>query len=210
MIVQKLDFSTWVDFTQNIEANKIDPYILSIDTIEILPVLGDTLHAAILLISDTNPIAWDVATTYAADDYVSYENVLYKALQATTGDVPTDLAPDWEVSPLGTFWLNYVKPWAVYEIASDFYLWHGINTTQFGLRENYEETSTSVSGDVRAALIHSIKNKAKVFKAKMLNYLCDEDWTIDGTVYTIDCTDYKSSNIFQIRAVGTRKNYTDQ
>lgn len=209
MIVQKLDFSTWIDFTQNIDDDQINPYIIKTDTKKILPALGDDLHAAIRLISDENPIAWSSTTAYSVNDYATSGDVVYKAIQAGTNHAVTDTAY-WEESPLGTFWLVYVKPWAVHEIAQKFFIWHGINTTQFGVRVNFSDSDTSIDGKTREAIIADLASDAGMYKSKMLNYLEDEEWTIDGVEYEVDCTDYKNEPSFSIRPVGKRKTYTDQ
>ena len=56
----------------------------------------DTLIGYPLNGGQSKPPLWDVSTAYVADDYVFYIDRFYKALQATTGDIPADNPLDWE------------------------------------------------------------------------------------------------------------------
>lgn len=44
-----------------------------------------------------NVPTWNATTTYATDDHVFHSNVIYIALQNNLNQIPTGLAPNWEV-----------------------------------------------------------------------------------------------------------------
>lgn len=211
MIVRKADFSEFVEFTQNIPDNKINPHINTTQVKLIRPVLGQTLYTAVLAVGDASPVEWAAGTAFSAAGLYAYkDNVMYVSLQATTGDDPATSPLYWSSNPIGTFWLVYVKPWAVFECFAKFLLWHGKNITQFGIRIQTDDTSIQVTGSERADLIDDVNTSAGTYKSLMLNYLCDVEWTIDSVVYTVDCTDFKDEPSFSIRPGGTKKTYTDQ
>lgn len=210
MIVQKSDFITWVDLGNNIPNDKVTRCVTNAEVECLRPKLGDDLVAAMRVISDTNPALWVNTTAYTTSQHVlrydDDEIKLYTALGATTGDDPLTSPSDWELNALGTFWAKYVKPWAVFEAFRKFLLWQGKNVTQYGIRVMFEDTSTQIDGQTLGYLLKDIESSCNVYRNKALRYLDEVEWTIDGTLYEIDCDNYKTNhNTFGIRAIGKGK-----
>lgn len=208
MLISKQDIKNYVQFTLNIENRIIDPNITDAQEYDLRPFVGDAMY--LQLIEDFSAIIladWDIATGYLINDFVIYNNEVYKALAPSTGSQPDTTPADWELNELGTFYINYLKPYLVFKTFGRFLLWVGRNITQYGLREINEETSVAVTDEGRSALIKDIKGKASIWQSRVSNYLCNVHWTFDTVKYEIDTDIYKENprKTFNIRAVG-RKN----
>jgi len=92
-------------------------------------------------------------------------------------------------SELQIFLDDYVKPYIILGSYDKFLLWHGRNISQFGLRENSEDTSTPISDKARAEMMADIRHKANVCLMAMNKRLSDLSYTFDGTVYNFTSCD---------------------
>jgi hypothetical protein len=212
MIIKKTDFNSWVQFTQNIEDRILNPHIQNVMIERINPILGDQLYNAIMAVANSSPVAWNGATAYTlgmyateqAGDIPSYSDKVYRSIQAGTNHALTDVA-FWELDPLATFWFNHVRPWAVFETFHRFLIWQGVNVVQYSLVFMDTEATTVIDGQTRAFIMDNVKTSAEIRKARMLNYLCDNNWKIGTVTYKIDSTDYKKeTGSTRIRAVKKR------
>ena len=203
MLIKREYFSEYVQFTMNIPASQVDPHILNAEYQDIVPKIGDQMYNALRFIYDTNPADWSSLTNYFTNDYVIVQNgtskQLYKALANNNNVNPINAPATWQLSELGTFFLNYLKPFGVFACYKEFLIFHGINITQFGLRVAEETTSFAVDGNTRAAMLDNARSRMNAYQAKMQNYLCDVDWTFDGIIYDIDCKVYKKHNNSQFK-----------
>lgn len=214
MIIKKTDFNSWVQFTQNIEDRILNPHIQNVQIEKINPELGDELYNAVLAIAETNPVAWSNATAYTVgmyateqvNDVPSYSDKVYRSIQAGTNE-PLTNAAYWVLDPLGTFWLNYVRPWAVFESFHRFCVWQGVNVVQYSIVYMDTTVSTVIDSKKLSFILDNIQTSSNVRRAKMKNYLDDNNWTIAGVVYEIDCDDYKPTKASRIRAVGRKGKY---
>lgn len=208
MLISKQDIKNYVQFTLNIENRIIDPNITDAQEYDLRPFVGDAMYLQLnedfgnIILAD-----WDITATYQVGDFVIYQNEVYKALAISTGSQPDTTPADWSLNELGTFYINYIKPFLVFKTFGRFLLWVGRNITQYGLREMNEETSNPVTDEGRSALIKDIKGKGSIWQNRVSNYLCNVHWTFDTVKYEIDTDVYKENprKTFNIRAVG-RKN----
>lgn len=195
MLINKSYFPEYIQFTLNVPDSQVQPYINNAETQDIVSAIGDQMYAALRLIYDTNPTLWDSATAYSAGEFTIIQNGIvkqvYEAIQANTNSNPITNPSDWQLSELGSFFEQYIKPWGVLVCAKEFLTFHGVNVTQFGLRVADETTSFAVDGNTRAAMLANVNNRANAYYNKMRNRLCDVNWTFDNTVYKIDCEIYK-------------------
>lgn len=53
----------------------------------------------------SQPAQWDVGTTYAADDVVTYQDAFYSALQGTTGNIPGSDTVNWGTATNVAVWV---------------------------------------------------------------------------------------------------------
>lgn len=206
MLIHKSHIGEFTQFTTNIQDRYINPDIEASEVEDARPLLGDAMVNDILVISDYNPQAWAVGTTYSALIYVVYNDKVYKWLQAGTGQDPETAAAYWELSPLGTFWWNYVRPWIVFKTMEKFSSTHGVNITQSGMRTNESTQDFPIDGGTRATVVGRHRKSAAVRENKLLTYLKSVNWTINTVVYEVDCTQYKkTTGSFSIRAAGKKR-----
>lgn len=107
---------------------------------------------------------------------------------------------------LNTFLQDYVKPFLISGAYENFLLWHGRNVSQFGLRQNNEETSEAISDKARAELMADIRSETNVCLADMTKQWSDLNYTFDGTAYGFNsCGVRKSGANIGIKQVGRRR-----
>lgn len=116
-------------------------------------------------------------------------------------DIETAIAESPVTKPeLVAFYNTYLVPFLVCKAYARFLLWAGRNITQYGLRVNQEDTSTEVTDRARGDMIADIQSKANVYWARLTEYLSYEDLTLDGVVYSFNCSD-KARPKTRIKAV---------
>lgn len=124
----------------------------------------------------------------------------------------TDLIGDLTSRPeLQSFLDLYIKPYLICGAYEKFLLWHGNNISQFGIRNNTEDTSQQVSDKTRGELIADVKRKTNSYLSIMNRELYLANYTFDGTVYTFYDDAYKTKGkrnlgMFQ---VGKKRNYNN-
>ncbi len=84
---------------------------------------------------------------------------------------------------LQLFLETYIKPYLILGAYEKFLLWHGRNVSQYGLRENNEDTSTPISDKARGELMADIRNKANIRLLEMDKQLNLVNYTFDGITY---------------------------
>lgn len=210
MLILKTHFPEYEAFTLNIPDSQVTPYINNAETQDMIPVLGDQMYAALRVIFDTSPASWSSTAAYTTGQFSIVQSghlsYLYKCIQSGTGQAPATSPAYWQLSELGTFFLQYIKPWGVMVCLREFLVNHGVNITQFGIRVADEPTSMPADGRQVEAKIQVYRERGRTYKAKMLNRLKDVDRTFDGVKYEVDCEDYKTNNnnpgnSFKIRAI---------
>lgn len=123
-----------------------------------------------------------------------------------------DLIGDLTSRPeLQSFLDTYIKPYLILGAYAKFLLWHGNNISQFGIRNNNEDTSTEVSDKRKGELIADVEHRANKYLAIMNRELFLANYTLDGVVYTFFDDAYKTRGkrnlgMFQ---VGKKKNYNN-
>jgi hypothetical protein len=123
-----------------------------------------------------------------------------KALYANLKSLP---AVD-DSTDLWSFYNVFVKPFLVYSAFCRFELRHGVNVTQYGMRENTETTSEAISDKRRGELLADDRSKRNVYLSVLLKELADQRRTFDGVIFTEDDAPRKnkqSGNSWNIRAV---------
>lgn len=204
MLISKSDIKTYANFTLNVVDHIINPSILDAQNYDLQPIIGDTMYYKLLSDFDGSIInIWNNIDTYNISDYVVYDRIVYKCITSNSGSQPDINPGDWLVNELGTFYYNYLIPYLVFKCYGRFLLWAGRNITQYGLRQNTEDTSESVSDAGRSALIADINVKGNIWYNRFKNRLCTVNYTFDSVKYTIDCDVYNANpkHTYKIRPI---------
>lgn len=204
MLISKADIKYYANFTLNVVDHIINPSMLDAQNYDLQPIIGDDMYYKLLADFDGSIITvWNNTDTYVPLDYVTYKRVTYKCINPNTNSQPDINPGNWVVNELGTFYYNYLIPYLVFKCYGRFLLWAGRNITQYGLRENNEDTSAPVSDVARAALISDINVKGNIWYNRFKNRLCKLNDTFDGVKYTVDCNVYNANPIhtYKIRSI---------
>lgn len=121
-----------------------------------------------------------------------------------------DLMSDLTTRPeLKDFLDNKIKPYLICGAYEKFLLWHGNNISQFGIRNNSEDTSQQVSDRTRGELIADVKRKTNAYLSIFNRELKQANYTFDGITYTFFDDSFKREgtkrNIGMFQ-VGCKKN----
>ncbi len=108
---------------------------------------------------------------------------------------------------LNALFEDYIKPFLVLGAYYRFLLYHGRNISQYGIRQNNEDTSAEISDQVRAALMGDVESQKSGYLNKLKNKMFDDNFTYDGIVYDFynDCDKHELKNQLNIRQLGERK-----
>lgn len=208
----KFDFKGYFKLTDNVPDGDIDIAVNDAYNFEILNTLPDALMEDIKEVLLINPIQWNKSKTYAVGDKIFYDGVYYRALQINTDSEPSSSNTDWAEIQLMSFWTDYVKPYFRACAYYNFLNWHGANVTQYGLRQNQEDTSQEVSDKRKGELMASVAGKKDSYLARLTKRFDDMANTFDGTQYQYDSGDTRELNQgVRIWGVGkTQKKFKDE
>jgi hypothetical protein len=187
MLINKTDIKKYYPFTDNIADANINPHIRDAEDIDLVPLFSDSLITAIQAATIPAVLSWNRNTTYAIGNVVLWQDAYYKATAISTNSEPP--SGNWEDCELLNYWNEYIKPLMCAYTIKRFTLWTGANYTQFGIRQNNDETSTEVSGQRRAELLADLNNKVNYYQMKALKRLASVRNTLDGVVYSLDSDD---------------------
>lgn len=205
MLIKPEHIANYAQFSLNVPATHVEPYIRNTEALRLIPIIGDAMYADLNALYANFIGVWDNTTNYAVNDVVSVNNgviiEVYQAVVANTGINPIGNPATWQLKELGVLFENYIKPFASLATMREFLVFHGINVTQFGLRVPDESTSLPADGATRGRMIDQIKTHEQAYLNKLKNYLCDKNWTFDSIKYTVDCGDYKSKSKIRVSSL---------
>lgn len=203
MIIKKNFFPEYVAFSLNIPDWQVEPHIKNSEMNDLVPMIGDDMYNDLKKIFEITPNIWNITYSFNANDYTIFDGKVYKAITANNALQPDLNNSDWQISQLGTFFWNFIKPVGVMLAYKEMLIYHGINITQFGIRISDETSSIPADGAIRGQLINNATHRLKQYISQMNNELEKKKWTFDSVVYFISCDKYKKNinNSFKISAI---------
>lgn len=204
MLINKIDIQQFTQFTQNIEDRIFNHNILDGQEFDLKPVIGNKMFDALILAAPNGYSNWNALTAYAVNDLIVDGSSVYIAINPNTGNQPSLNPADWSVNELGTFFLNFLKPFLVFVSYGNFLLWAGTNLTQYGIVQIDEDTSEQITDQRRAELIANVKKKSNIWLSRLKRQMCEVNETFDSVNYSQTDGDFKANprKTFNIRPVG--------
>lgn len=187
--ITKEDFQPYAQVTKNIEDRFIELAVNKAYNLDILPVLNDTMLDNIVTVLAINPIQWSRQTAYVLNDKVFSDGIYYRCLIANTDSIPVAGNTNWTEIELMTFWTDYIKPYFILSAYARFLLWHGANITQYGTRQNNEDTSVEITDKRRGELLAETKEMINVYLSNLNKQFDSVGGTFDSTNYPLQCCD---------------------
>jgi len=207
----KYDIAKVAQVTINIEDRLIDVPVNDAYLFDVVPVLSDSMLAAIKVILEINPIQWSRTKSYILNDKVFSDGIYYRCLIANTDSQPTSSNTNWIEIALMTFWTDYVKPYFSMSAYSRFLLWQGANVTQYGIVQPLESNGVSqpITDKWRGELLADVKGKVNIYLSRLEKQFDSVSGVFDGVTYTVDSDDNteptRGSNIWGVGYPNTRK-----
>jgi hypothetical protein len=199
LIHNKCDLAEFTSFSESIGTNLVIQKIRDTEIERAEPFLGIELVTAMRSVYSKSVKVYDQFKTYAIGDFVissenedSTLNSVYRCIQVGNGQPLTNVLY-WEISPIGTFWYQHVRPWASFATYEHFCVGHGINVVEAGMRVSQTDTDYEINEAQRAKIIADAARSASIRKARLSKYLDSIAWTIGGVVYKEDNTCGKNS-----------------
>lgn len=188
------DLKRLFKLTEHIPQEDVDRAVNDALEFDVTPVISDTLVSAVKAILLTNPIQWSDVTAYTVGTVIFWDGVYYKCATAHTNSEPSASNSNWTVIQLMAFWVNFVKKYFCAQAYYRLLLWHGANITQFGSRQNTEDTSAEISDKRRGELSRDVTNKAMLYLSNLNKAFQAASQTFDGVKYVVDCGDKSEPN----------------
>lgn len=189
MLINNTDIKNFYPFTDNISERMIKTHIKDAEIIDLPPLFSDALLAAIKAAIVPPVAAWNRNTAYTIGAVVMWQDEFYKATTNNSNAQPDTSVSDWAECDLLNFWNDYIKPLAASLTMKRYTLWAGANYTQFGIRQNNDETSTEISSQRRAELSADIERKCNYYQQAAFKYLASVNNELDGVTYPQDTND---------------------
>jgi hypothetical protein len=189
MLINSTDLKEWFPFSDNISERMVKTHIRDAQDIDLPPLFSDLLIANIKAEISPAVAAWNRNTTYAVGNIVEWQGEYFKATAINTNDQPDVSVNDWAECDLLNFWNDYIKPLMCALTMKRYTLWAGANYTQFGIRQNNDETSTEITTARRAELLQDIERKVNYYQMNAIKYLASVNNELDGVVYDLDNND---------------------
>ena len=147
MKITKADFPEFVDFTDNLDAKKIEPFITKAFQRDVKPKITDELAALMLadsvLVVENTVVVDDVNNTFSPVTTVTADAALYAA----------------------------VRPYWVYAAYYRHSLLHGINHTQAGFTVAVANNFDQITDKRRAELMAQVKSDMNFYEGEMMKYV---------------------------------------
>ena len=158
----------------------------------------DALQSQINELSNT-PL-YDNATAYAADDIVQYDGGLYKATQATTGNLPTNT----------TYWTKIGDYTSLADIVADHTAKiDAINTVSSGSTSAVAQAVAGLQTDITAAegtiSTHSTQISDRYTKAQTDSAISSASSTLTAAYQAADTTTLNSAKAYSDAAINTEQ-----
>lgn len=187
----KEDFGKYVQMTVNIEDRFVDTSVSDAYLFDVVPVLSDSMLAAMQTILEINPIQWSRTKSYVVGNKVFSDGIYYNCIVNNSDSQPTSSNTDWEEIELMTFWTDYVKPYFILSAYSRFLLWQGANITQYGIVQPLESNGVSqpITDKWRGELLSDVKSKINIYLSRLEKQFDTVRGVFDGVTYTVDSDD---------------------
>lgn len=188
LLITKQQINKYERLSENIADDVINPHILDAQEYDVEPVLPNALLNAIAAVILAKPQQWNKNKTYATDNVVWFgePKMWYKATAANTNSEPGGENEDWGACELMNFYEQYLVRFLSFKTCYRFIADHGINITQFGVREMVEDSSREISDRRRGAKLGDLNSKANLAAEKISKALAVAKDTFDGVKYTAD------------------------
>jgi len=186
--ITKTDFAPYAQISTNIEDRFVTLAVNKAYNLDVLPVLNDTMLGNIYTYLAASA-TWVNTTAYVVGNKVKYSDRYYTCLIANTGSTPSPTNANWSETELMAFYVDFIKPYFVMSAYSRFLLWHGANITQYGARQNNEDTSAEISDKRRGELLAETKELINVYLSNLNTQFNTVSGTFDGTNYPNQCCD---------------------
>ncbi len=185
-LITATDFIGKVIFTENLPANDLKGFVLSVVKDDLQPKIKDTLYERITVVYN---LTYNAATVYTAGQEIAYLDRGYVCLSTTTaGQNPVSHPAKWEEIEIYSVWRDYIKEYLIHRTFAKWLTWGGVKISNAGVVTHQDSTYAQVSDERRARLSSIADKNADLAFTKFLKYMNDNQYVIDGV-------DYRPSNI---------------
>lgn len=155
-------------------------------------MIPSELYDAILTVYSLS--AWASGTAYVSGNQVVFNSRGYEANQSTSaGQSPATHASKWDEIEMYSVWRDYFKPFLCWQAYAKFLPFHGILSTQGGIKQHLDLSSEPVPNERLGSAITNAQQTADGYFMDFQKYMGDNAWTIDTVRYDL----YDTKNTFK-------------
>ena len=189
-LITAYDFIGKVIFTENLPANDLKGFVLSVVKDDLQPKIESSLYERI---TEVYNLTYNSATIYTADQEIAYLDRGYVCVSTTTaGQNPVTHPSKWTEIEIYSVWRDYIKEYLIHRTFAKWLTWGGVKVTNAGLVSHQDASYTQVSDERRARLSSIADKNADLAFTKFLKYMHDNRYIVDSIDYTpINITKFK-------------------
>lgn len=189
-LITASDFIGKVIFTENLPANDLKGFVLSVVKDDLQPKIESSLYERI---TEVYNLSYSSSAIYTAGQEIAYLDRGYTCLSTTTaGQNPVTNPEKWQEIEIYSVWRDYIKEYLVHRTFAKWLTWGGVKVTNAGLVTHQDSTYTQVSDERRARLSSIADKNADLAFTKFLKYMSDVNYIVDSIDYTpVNITKFK-------------------
>ena len=189
-LITASDFIGKVIFTENLPANDLKGFVLSVVKDDLQPKIESSLYERI---TEVYNLTYNPATIYTAGQEIAYLDRGYVCVSTTTaGQNPVTNPEKWTEIEIYSVWRDYIKEYLIHRTFAKWLTWGGVKVTNAGVVTHQDTTYSQLSDERRGRLSSIADKNADLAFTKFLKYMSDRKYIIDTIDYTpINITKFK-------------------
>jgi hypothetical protein len=189
-LITASDFIGKVIFTENLPANDLKGFVLSVVKDDLQPKIMSSLYERI---TEVYNLTYSASTIYTAGQEIAYLDRGYVCLSTTTaGQNPVTHPAKWSEIEIYSVWRDYIKEYLIHRTFAKWLTWGGVKITNAGVVTHSDASYNQVSDERRARLSSIADKNADLAFTKFLKYMDDVNYIIDSIDYTpVNITKFK-------------------
>lgn len=189
LLIEKEIISEMITDIQNVDDKKINREILDVQKFDLLKQIPQELFDAFAAIKTANHRSWSRTKVYSAGEYATNDGKLYLAVTPVTGTQPA--SPAWTEKNIYFLFNEYIVPFLAFCSYSKYAVEHGLNISKSGFSKVTEENLAPINEKERALIVNKYQNRGDKYFMDFMNWMKENDYTIDGVQYTFTCENSK-------------------
>lgn len=191
LLINKEDISELITDIQNVDDKKINREILDVQKFDLMKQIPVELFNAFVALKTANHRNWSRSKSYSIGEHAISGGKLWIATAINSGSLPADDNANWSEKKIYFLFQEYIVPFLAFCSYSKYAVEHGLNASPHGFTKVAEDNVTAIDKNERAMIVNKYQNRGDKYFMDFMNYMSDNDYTIDSIKYTFTCDNSK-------------------